>query len=65
MASGAVENSQDGLPGTSPTVRGAGGDDGVAHALDVHFGPGETGEVAPGAEVDGHGSAFCRLEFKR
>jgi hypothetical protein len=38
-------------------------EDGKIHALDLHFGPGEAGEVAPGAEVDGHGSSFCWFEF--
>lgn len=44
---------------------GTGRVDGLTHTLDFHFGPGEAGEIAPGAEVDGHGSSFCWLEFKR
>lgn len=36
--------------------------DGATH-LHVGVRPGETGEIAPGAEVDGHGDPMCRLEL--
>ena len=41
--------------GFEQAARGAGRDDGIAHALDFHFRASEAGEVAPSAEVDSHG----------
>ena len=38
--------------GFEEAAGGAGGDDGVADAFDLHLGAGEAGEVAPGAEVN-------------
>ena len=44
---------------------GVGRDERLVDPLDLHFGPGETGEFATSAVVIGHGSSFCWLEFKR
>src|SRR5665213_499197 len=40
--------------GFQKTSRGAGGDDGITHALNFHFGSGETGKFAPGSQMDYH-----------